>query len=573
MTEAMPVAGERSAWTGGEPGPIRLGSEQHKRLFSHLLLDTFNPYKPAVIEWPTLDQEARERLVRLPIWDIAVQTEGWASLNMKSYAATVSDPLLRQAIDLNAFEEWRHKTVLGNLVAAYGIQLQPEPPYTKPRDPEWAFMKTGYSECIDSFFAFGLFELSRRSGFFPPELVETFEPVIQEEGRHITFFVNWVAWHRRGLSWWRRPLFRLKELAVWAYLVWERIDLARGLDSASRDKNFTLTASGSVGIKVSPGELMDICLAENDRRLAAYDRRLLRPMLVPSLVRLVRRFLGGGRGATVAIGSEAHKRLFCQQFKDTHRHFRPEELPWPELDASALQRLRSVPFWQEVLHTERRAGALVQAFAQTVDDPVLREAIDLQGIEETRHADLLRFMIRRYGIDAPEQPLEPLPADTETAFKDFGFGECVDSFLGFGVYKIARESGFLPQAMFDIFDRLMEEETRHIVFFVNWMAYRQVQLGRGGAGLPVLTAAYYYGRALARLVGTARRGAQANEGRDFSATQASVFLEGFTVQRLLKECRAENARRMSAFDPSLRRPAFLPWLAKAGLAALRLGKK
>ena len=37
--------------------------------------DTFNPYKPAVIDWPKLDAEARDRLVSLPIWDIAVQTE------------------------------------------------------------------------------------------------------------------------------------------------------------------------------------------------------------------------------------------------------------------------------------------------------------------------------------------------------------------------------------------------------------------------------------------------------------------------------------------------------------------
>ena len=119
--DAMPMAGRR--WTGDDPGPIRLGSEQHKRLFSRMLLDTFNPYKPAVIDWPELDAAARDRLVSLPIWDIAVQTEGKASLRVKSYGETIADPLLKQAIELNGFEEARHKRVLANLVEAYGIKL------------------------------------------------------------------------------------------------------------------------------------------------------------------------------------------------------------------------------------------------------------------------------------------------------------------------------------------------------------------------------------------------------------------------------------------------------------------
>src|SRR5476651_227037 len=106
-------------WREPDPGPVRLGSDRHKTLFCRTLLDTFNPYKPAVIDWPAIDAEARERLVKLPIWDIAVQTEGRARLNVASYAAVTSDPLLREAIELNAFEEGRHKHVLSNMVAAY----------------------------------------------------------------------------------------------------------------------------------------------------------------------------------------------------------------------------------------------------------------------------------------------------------------------------------------------------------------------------------------------------------------------------------------------------------------------
>jgi hypothetical protein len=270
---------------------IRRGSEAHKTLFCRTLLDTFNPYKPAVIDWPQLDTETRERLVSLPIWDIAVQTEGRARLNVASYAAVSRDPLLREAIELNAFEEGRHKRVLSNLVQAYGISLAPEPEYVTPRDPEWAFMLTGYSECIDSFFAFGLFESARRSGFFPPELVDTFEPVMQEEARHILFFVNWAAWHRRTMPLWRRPWFELKVLGIWIFLVWERIGIARNVGHGVQDNNFTLNGAKSVSADISVPELIGFCLSENLRRMGAYDERLVRPAAVPALARLARRLM------------------------------------------------------------------------------------------------------------------------------------------------------------------------------------------------------------------------------------------------------------------------------------------
>ena len=274
-------------------GPLKLGSEAHKALFCNTLLQTHDPYKPAVIDWPKLDETTRGRIVSLPIWDIAVQTEGKAGMNVKTYGQGIADPLLKAAVEMNAFEESRHKRVLANMVQAYGIVLEPEPEYRIPRDPEWAFMVTGYSECIDSFFGFGLFEIAKQSGFFPPELVDTFEPVMREEGRHILFFVNWVSWWRRNMPLWRRPWFELKVLAVWAFLIWERMGVARDMDKSpkAQDNNFTLSGSKELGVEVTFPELARVCLKENDRRLAPYDARLIRPVFVPNMIRLVLKFM------------------------------------------------------------------------------------------------------------------------------------------------------------------------------------------------------------------------------------------------------------------------------------------
>ena len=271
------------------------------------------------------------------------------------------------------------------------------------------------------------------------------------------------------------------------------------------------------------------------------------------------------------IGSEEHKQRFCDQFVASHDRYDPESLAWPDLDEVSLGRLRAIPFWPEVLYTERRAGAIVSAYAATIADPQVREAVLLQGFEEARHAVLLQLMIRRYGLAAEERPLEELAPDLYRAFADFGYGECLDSFLGFGVFKIARRSGFLPEPLFEIFDVLMREETRHIVFFINWVAWQEAARGRGARWLRGLTAAGYYCRAIGRLLGTIRRGRRANDGKDFSATQASVFLDAFSPRSFVQECYAEHERRMGEFGPDLLQPRFLPTLAGVALAGLRLG--
>jgi hypothetical protein len=270
------------------------------------------------------------------------------------------------------------------------------------------------------------------------------------------------------------------------------------------------------------------------------------------------------------IGSQEHRDAFCRNFKQTFTEYDPAGLPWPALDAEALGRMRAVPFWEEVFYTERRAGAIVAAFTETVSDPVLKDALALQGWEESRHAQLIRVMIDKYGLDAPERPMEDISDNIERRFKDFGFGECLDSFLGFGLFKMAWQSGFLPHDILKIFEMLMYEETRHIVFFINWMAYTEAQRGWLANRMLPFTSFHYYLRALRRLMALAKRGKQTNDGKNFAATQVSLFLDGFNFRRFLEECYSENRRRMDAFEPELLTPSFMPQLAGTALRALRL---
>jgi hypothetical protein len=268
------------------------------------------------------------------------------------------------------------------------------------------------------------------------------------------------------------------------------------------------------------------------------------------------------------IGSEEHKELFCRSYMESHINYEPETLSWPELDAESLDRLRKVPFWEEALNTELRAGAIIKAYLPYVDDPLVREAIALQGEEESRHGRLFRYLIDFYGVELtgelPEAPSEKV----ESGFVDFGYGECLDSFLGFGLFKIAREAQFLPQPLFDIFDLLLQEEAKHVVFFVNWVAYLQTIRGRGAGILRGATSLVNYTKAVQRLV--ALVGESSGEGgTDFTPTEAATFLEDFTIDRLLSVCLAENERRMGEFDPRLLKPSLLPSLARVALSTIR----
>jgi hypothetical protein len=264
-----------------------IGSPEHKEVLCRFFVDSHLPYKPAEMPWPDLNESERARLAALPVWNEAVKIESETALAVQVMARDERDPVLKEAITVQGYEEGRHAELLWLLTQRYGIDV-PRPAPIEPKDKEWAFMRIGYSECFDSFFAFGLFAVARDSGFFPPALVKMFEPVVQEEARHILFHANWIAYTQSQLPFTQRPSFMFRRALAAYLMVARRVQSAlKAKKAAEADGNqmdFTMKAYASI-TELTPGDFLRLCLKENERRLGGYDERLLRPTFVPSIAR------------------------------------------------------------------------------------------------------------------------------------------------------------------------------------------------------------------------------------------------------------------------------------------------
>ncbi|MEA2688547.1 MAG: hypothetical protein QOD51_1154 [Candidatus Eremiobacteraeota bacterium] len=266
------------------------------------------------------------------------------------------------------------------------------------------------------------------------------------------------------------------------------------------------------------------------------------------------------------VGTPAHRELFCRTFIETHVAFEPEELPWPDLQGVDLARLRAFPFWRYARSIEQRAGRMVTAFAKTIDDPLIHETVALQGTEETRHGRLMEHVIERYGIDAPPLDIADAPISPEE-FRVFGFGECTDSFVGFGAIALAREKKILPDSLLSIFDGVMFEETRHVVFFINWWRYEQARAGRDNFLRRTLTALGYHGRAA---LGTITGATDLPPMPELDDPDLKAIVADITPLMFIETALAENRRMMARLDRRLIKPTVMPAIATALLLGIRM---
>ena len=147
-------------------------------------------------------------------------------------------------------------------------------------------MSTGAGECIDSFFAFGFIEISKRSDDYPIELIKVMEPIVQEEARHILFIQNWLLYQRRKRPYILQGIHFLMTMWAFASAGWSRLMDLKNLGGSA----FTIQARDYEG-PMSTKDFINLCQKENKRRLAPYDSCLARPKLVPRIMNGVIFFL------------------------------------------------------------------------------------------------------------------------------------------------------------------------------------------------------------------------------------------------------------------------------------------
>ena len=119
---------------------------------------------------------------------------------------------------------------------------------------------------------------------------------MQEEARHILFIVNWAAYLRARAD---SPAARLRRAARLEHRgqAFDRVKGAMAMKGGQQQDGFTMKTHSELGDS-SLRSFLELCLAENARRLAPYDERLLRPTLTPGAVRALLKVLPGKPAAS-----------------------------------------------------------------------------------------------------------------------------------------------------------------------------------------------------------------------------------------------------------------------------------
>jgi hypothetical protein len=271
-------------------------------------------------------------------------------------------------------------------------------------------------------------------------------------------------------------------------------------------------------------------------------------------------------------GSLEHRDLICREFINGFSSYEARTLPWPELNAATAARLRTIPFWSVLIRAEQAAAERARRIAANEADHAMREALGLLAYEKTRTASLIECMMRRYGIKAQRPPAER-GRYSEWGFILSGAAETYNAIFAAGLFRLAETSLFLPSGLTAIFEQVMSEEARHVLFFHNWAILRTrcaplpwppVVMARRCAALMLHTVRIF---GVGARIAANRQPSGAPD--DFVAWTLAHIGGEVSLGELIELGAKELAERMDHFDPRLPRPYLVPKLLRLASPLLK----
>jgi hypothetical protein len=247
------------------------------------------------------------------------------------------------------------------------------------------------------------------------------------------------------------------------------------------------------------------------------------------------------------IGSYEFKKRFCQCLIESHI---PGSLgiQWPTLEPSLIERIQNLSLWGECLLAQHHAAQIVCAFAQTLKDPMVKEAVMLQGEEQKRLVAIIQSFLKTYSIPSPTLPVVTISKNLEAAFIEVGYRNALDCFWMDGLREAAHQTKFIPDELDEHFGQLFAEQTRHTVFLVNWMAYQKAKLNKRWGTWSTVPALWNRSGMFVRLM--TAFGAKDEDERPI----AMRWMMRFSPEMFLTLCLATQQKRMQIFDAELLRP-------------------
>ena len=265
------------------------------------------------------------------------------------------------------------------------------------------------------------------------------------------------------------------------------------------------------------------------------------------------------------LGSYQHKKLSCELITENHQDFDLNQLDWPDLDSETRAKLAGLP-WRSLGQPYLTAAQVIQTFGANHKATILRQALTQMATETQRQGQFLQGIAARYGVNGVKslKSTRNLAVDDSFVGADYKrVSHClnVSFFLGAGLYELVAQANYLPQELLKLFDQQLDEQARHACFFVNWLvieAQEQQKPEYEGLGLFAL---WYQRQQILSLVRALNRN-EYDDNLPKDPSPGDIFMGQWRFSEFLQACSQGYERRFSAFDAKLKRPNFLPQVAR-----------